>query len=58
MSYVSGVVRIEIGVEKRCFYRRIYIYITSLCTTFDRHQLSASEGCCGFIGHEYISNYF
>ena len=25
-----------------------------MCTTFDRPQLSASEGCCVFIGHEYI----
>ena len=24
-----------------------------MCTTFDRPQLSASEGCCVFIGHEY-----
>ena len=53
-SYVSGVVRIEIVVQKRCFYRRILIYITKVCTTFDRPQLNASEGCCVFIGHEYI----
>ena len=26
-----------------------------MCTTFDRPQLSASEGCCVFIGHEYIT---
>ena len=29
-----------------------------MCTTFDRSQLNASEGCCVFIGHEYISNGF
>ena len=40
--------------KKRCFYRRIKIYITYLCKTFDRPQLSGSEGCCVFIGHEYI----
>ena len=28
-----------------------------MCTTSDRPQLSASEGCCVFIGHEYISSY-
>ena len=39
------------------FYRRIKIYITNLCTTFDRPKLSASEGCCVFIGHEYIYTY-
>ena len=26
-----------------------YTYITNLCTTLDRPQLSASEGCCVFI---------
>ena len=36
------------------FSRRILIYITNLCTNFDRPQLSAPEGCCVFIGHEYI----
>ena len=30
-------------------------FIANLCTTFDRSHLSASEGCCVFIGHEYIS---
>ena len=53
-SHVSGVVRIEIVVQKRCFYRRILLHITTLYTTFDRPQLSVSEGCCVFIGHEYI----
>ena len=56
MSYVSRVVRIEIVVQKRCFYHRIQIYITNLCTAFDRPQLSVSKGCCVFIGHEYITN--
>ena len=54
MSHVSVVVRIKIVVQKRCFYRRISIYITIFCTTFDMPQLSASEGCCVFIGLEYM----
>ena len=31
-----------------------YKYTKLKCTTFDRPRLSASEGCCVFIGHEYI----